>query len=329
MMGLTVLGRSWRGGLVMRASRIVLLSLGFTLVVVVGLTLVSPSLDDLFVENPYWNGLSTFYRSVDPVRLESLGDWGGSLVPAGNSTLFIIGPDSGFDSVDSRVVYDYLLEGGRVVLMDDFGSGNMLLDGLNSSMRFTGGVVEDPLFFETDYGLPVVLGVGLGGVDEVVLNLATGVSGGVVLASTSPFSHYRGEMGEGDLGAIPVVAWQRFGEGALFVVGDSSVFINSMIDYRDNGLFLGALARGVVFIDESHLMPTRLTVVKGFIGDFYLFFVPLEIRYLCLGLVGVLVFKLKWETSDVEEEDDVVARVLERHIGWDPDLVKRIKDMRE
>ena len=105
----------------MKVSRVVMVSLGFSLVVLVALTMWMPSVDDLFVENPYWNGLSGFYVECDPIRLDVLSDWGSFLVPADNSTLFIIGPDSEFDVFDAEAVSDYLGSGGRVVLMDDFG----------------------------------------------------------------------------------------------------------------------------------------------------------------------------------------------------------------
>lgn len=314
----------------MKVSRVVMVSLGFSLVVLVALTMWMPSVDDLFVENPYWNGLSGFYVECDPIRLDVLSDWGSFLVPADNSTLFIIGPDSEFDVFDAEAVSDYLGSGGRVVLMDDFGSGNQLLELLGLDTRFTGLSLEDPLFYEGDFGFPVVLDVGLAGVDEVVLNLPTGLEGGgTVLASSSPFSHYVGVVDSGDLGSVPVIVRVSVGEGVLFVVSDSSVFINSMIDYRDNRALLGALARGRVFVDESHMMATRLTRAKGFYRGFYGFFDRFEYRYLFLGLVGVLVFKLKWETGEKIEEDDVVSQVMMAHPGWDRDLVEHVHRLRE
>lgn len=312
----------------MKSSKIIIGSLGLTLVVVVAITMYTPSLDDLFVENPYWNGLSTVYREHDPIRLDSLEQWDTYLVPADNSSMFIIGPDQGFSEADALAVHDYLGDGGRVVLMDDFGSGNQLLELLGVRTRFTGEKLLDPLFFELDHGLPVLLDVKFSGVDEVVLNLPTGLSGeGVVLARSSSFSYLESGEDETELESIPIIMRVNVDGGELIIIGDSSIFINSMIDYRDNRKLLEVLVRDQMFIDESHLLPTRLTRAKEFFRRVHGFFQRAELRYLCIAGLGVLLFKFKWETGEPVEEDDV-NRVLMSHPGWSRWQVEQIKKQR-
>ena len=316
----------------MRTSKIVISSLSLTLIFVVLVTLWMPSIDDLFVETPYWNGLSGLYSVYEPVRLRDLGDWDKHLSPASNSTLFVIGPSSDFDEFDGIAVYDFLVDGGRVVLMDDFGTGNQLLELLELDVRFDGSLLEDPLFYEGDYGFPVILDIDFEDVDEIVMNLPTGLTHeGGVIASSSPFSYLKtgDQINSDDMGAIPVIVSESIGEGEMIVISDSSLFINSMRSYKDNEKLLEALVRGDMLIDESHLMPSRLTQAKATYRGVYELFSRVEIRYLFLALIGFGLFKLKWETEPNIKEEDEVQRVMEIHPSWDRELVNQIHDMRK
>ncbi|MBD3206883.1 hypothetical protein GF319_11155, partial [Candidatus Bathyarchaeota archaeon] len=122
----------------MRARTAVALGLAASLVVIIVLTYAFEPLDDLLVENPYCNGLSTMYREYKPIRVKDLTELGSHVLDPGESTLMIIGPSKAFAPGEVDAVKRYLEIGGRVVLMDDFGTGNQLLEGLGVEARFTG-----------------------------------------------------------------------------------------------------------------------------------------------------------------------------------------------
>ena len=69
----------------------VLLGVSFSLICIVVFSSFYPEVNDLWVENQFWNGLSRFYFIENPVRFESLAELEIVVNPSG-STLFIIGP---------------------------------------------------------------------------------------------------------------------------------------------------------------------------------------------------------------------------------------------
>ena len=90
-----------------------LLGLGLLVISVVIVASVYPVLDDFWVENPSWNGLSEFYRVANPVRVKNLDELG-DFDPF-DYTLFLVGPSRGFSDGDIAAVEAFLDGGGRVV----------------------------------------------------------------------------------------------------------------------------------------------------------------------------------------------------------------------
>lgn len=163
------------------------------------------------------------------------------------------------------------------------------------------------------------------------MNLPTGLTlGETVSAYSSPFSYLKtgDQVSSDDLGAIPVIVRETIEEGELIVISDSSLFINGMLGYRDNEKLLKVLIRGNLLIDESHLMPSRLTRAKETYRGVYDVFSSPELRYLFLALIGFGLFKLKWETEPSIKEEDEVQQVMVKHPGWDKELVMQIHEMR-
>jgi len=283
-----------------------------------------PALDDLWVENPGWNGLSEFYGCVDPVRVQGAGDLVG--VDPSNSTLFIVGPSRGFSEEDVAGVRRYLVEGGRVVLLDDFGSGNELLEGLGVGTRFNGSLLRDSVFFDPAPEFPRLLNFStyMGG--EVLLNYGSVLSmgeGAQVLVKSSPFSYV--EDGSGvELAAHPVVARIRYGGGVLVLVSDSSVWLNCMIDRVDNRLLLERVVRGVALVDVGHSVPTRLLAFKWWLGDVYGFLSVAEARYGVALLMVYAVFRVKLEGGQVEVDE--VGEILVRHPDWSRERLMWLKE---
>ncbi len=291
--------------------------LGLVLVVtaIVFVASVYPVLDDLWVDNPNWNGLSEFYRSVKPIRVKSGGDLLG-FDPL-NSTLFIVGPSRGFSEENVQGVKSYLLDGGRVVLLDDFGSANELLAGLGLGTRFNGSLLRDVVFFDPVPEFPRLLNFTLYGVGEVVFDYGTVLDLGEraqVLVRSSPLSYLQnGEVINS--GEFPVVARISYGDGVLVLVSDSSVWLNSMIDRADNRELLNHIYRGSVLIDVGHSYPTQLLAFKWWLQDVYAFVDVAEIRYGLALLMVIVVFRVKLR-DEAEVEVDEVEELLNEYPEW-------------
>jgi len=122
---------------VLRVKAVLLFGLVFTSAALVGLTFSYPPLDDLWLENPFWNGLSKVYSRMDPVRIQDLASMGMVVAEPSNSTVLMLGPSKPFSSEEVEVVEGFLVAGGRVVLADEFGTGNSLLDGLELDVHLS------------------------------------------------------------------------------------------------------------------------------------------------------------------------------------------------
>ena len=300
----------------------VLLGLLAAFTLLVGVSAVYPSVDDLWVENPFWNGLSEFYRETKPTRLEELTQLGDVPVP-GNSTLFMIGPSTEFSPLEVTEVNKYIVRGGTVVLADDFGTGNQLLEGLGLETRFDKGLLNDPIFRDGNALMPLVTLT-----DSVmVLNHATVLDlGGDARATawSSPYAYVISvdEAPRPSMIPQPVIAEVVLGLGRLVLVSDSSPLINSMIDRGGNRGLLDMLARGEVMIDEGHSIPSTLTQIKQVLTYTYTVLGNLEIRYglALLMVAGVSLIKLGEEAEHVDE----VEALMRRHPEYDRRLVERL-----
>jgi hypothetical protein len=307
--------------------REVLLGLALLVAGVVAVGSVYPALDDLWVENPGWNGLSSFYNLTDPVRVRDLGELAG--YDPVRCTLFLVGPSRGFTESDVEDIRGFLDMGGRVVLLDDFGSGNELLSGLGLETRFNGGVLRDGVFFDPVPEFPRLLNFSFYDVDELVLNYGSVLDLGErarVLISSTPLSYVNGSSGV-VVGEFPVVAGVRVGDGLLVLVSDSSLWLNSMITRGDNRLFLGELHNGVSLIDVGHSYPTRLLGFQWMMEDLYAVLGLAEVRYLVGVLLVVLVFRLRFDedTGEVVDEIDVV---LMDHPDWSREKLDWLRERR-
>lgn len=309
--------------------------------VITCLILTSPPLDDFLVENPFWNGLSKVYSGMHPIRLRNLADLR-SVADPSDCTVLMLGPSQPFTANDIDSVKEFLVSGGRVVLADDFGTGNRLLQGLDLQVRFSGLLLLDPLFKEKNSRMPWVSNLssyasteelkGLALNYPTVLNNTENVS---VLAWSTPFSYLAATpsppTNDSAAGPFPVMAEVKVGEGSLILISDSSLFINSMLSQGDNMALLKELAGGTVYLDEAHSMPSRLARVRMLLADVYSLLRMTEIRYALTALLVFVVVKVKWSTGEREQEEsevDTVDAVLRKHPEWDGELLEQLEKER-
>lgn len=158
---------------------------------------------DFSIYNQGWNGLSTFREDIEsmgytPVAIQSSM----SVVTRyeGNAVLVITGPVRDFSIDAIFVIFDHLMNGGSVVIADDFGTANAsfaLLNTLISGqvtehapvpvhgiLSYTGGVLLDLNSYDKSPKLPIITDFRPGldggaltvGVSSLHLNWATAIN---------------------------------------------------------------------------------------------------------------------------------------------------------
>jgi hypothetical protein len=240
-----------------------------TLVIIILLALAIwfyPSSEDFRTDNPSWNGLKRFAAEFDASRIESLQ--GSSLTPGGSVLLVI--PYEEFVEPELQELKEYVSSGGTLMIFDDYGYGNHILDYFGLEASFSGKRLLDPLLNYENKWFPKIVDFSetrvTKGVESIVLNHASslsGVSDDQVLARSSAFSFLDvdGDAAwdeDEPTGPLPVAAHIRLDKGSIVLVADPSILINSMIDMENNLTFIRNIV-GIqgpnpkVVVDQSHL----------------------------------------------------------------------------
>lgn len=238
-----------------------------------------PSNQDFRPENPFWNGLASFSRQFEATPVSLLD--GLPSEPAG--TTLVIVPYARFTDSELENVRGYISAGGTLLLLDDYGYGNQILEHLELDLRFGQEVLLDPLFNYRNERLVRItdLAATVGdAVDSIVLNHATSLSGALnaqVVAWSSRFSFLdqndNSVWDEGEpRGPLPVAAALPVEEGHLVLVADPSILINSMQGIDDNFSFVGNTIEiqephPDVLLARTHLPEGSLDEAKGFLAS--------------------------------------------------------------
>lgn len=319
----------------MRIKSIVIFSILITSGFLGILTKIAPSIDDLWAENPYWNGLANVQSTIKPIRIDDLTKVGLEVQIVSNSTLLLLGPSKHFDDVDIEIINGYLSNGGRVILADDFGTGNELLEGLDIPVRFTGMLMEDTLYYETKPEMPRIINFTIQneGVNELVMNYPTTLETGEglrIFASSTTTSLVSTDEGDNSysLKAYPVIGLVEKGEGDLVLISDPSLFINSMLGKADNSRLLTSFLKGTVVLDESHSIPTLLTRMKIIIADTYLALGNPFYRYGLVMALVLLIVRTNFDKPEYIEKRDIVEEVLRKHPEWSRNELETLQRMR-
>ncbi len=243
-----------------------------------------------------------------------------ALDPA-TSALIIIGPTKEFTDAEGKLVGDFVRDGGRLVLADDFGTGNSLLSKMGAGSRFSGQLVMD-LAFEKQPEFSVVFDFAP---DPLTTNVSTllfnhpssvtvNISTTSVIANSSVASwrdvngNKLQEPGE-PRGPFPLIARERLGLGTILLLADPSALINGMRGYMDNDAFAENLVidvcreRTEVYFDESHrVFFDPVSATMEFTG---------ELSTTAKALIAAIAFVLTlWLATDFV--DDAVLRIVRR-----------------
>ena len=258
----------------------------------------SPSVQDFMTANSLWNGIQDISEEFDAPSIDSLKELPDS--PQGKTLISIPSLQYGEESLAE--VQEFVTLGGRLLLLDDYGQGNSVLDYLGLEARFNGVPLLDPLFCYRNQQMPKVTDfspeIEREGIELVVLNHAaslTGVAKSDVIAWSSATSFL--DFDEDDKwspaeekGPFPVAAKYQLGRGAVILISDPSIIINSMVRRDDNHSFVNYLiglesGPGDLLIDRQHLGKDPREVSRLGLANVR---AVLSRPYFLLGLVAII-----------------------------------------
>jgi len=245
---------------------VLIITVLLVIVISLGCIWVTPSVRDFMTSNVLWNGLRDFCDETNADIIHVLD----TLPTVTQGVTLVAIPYVKYDDEELSQVEDFVTNGGTLLLMDDYGYGNDVLEHLGVDARFTNVPLLDSLFCYKNPWMPRITdfsGVKGEEVGLVVLNhptSLTGVADSEVVAWSSSYSfldyNEDGVQGVGEeKGPFPVAAKFRLGKGTVALISDPSMVINTMMRRDDNYSLVEYLigsdgtGRGEVLIDRAHL----------------------------------------------------------------------------
>jgi|AntDeeMinimDraft_5_1070356.scaffolds.fasta_scaffold01625_7 hypothetical protein len=322
-------------------------------VTIIGIVLAASSSSAAFGSyNDAWDGASELREQARAVDADSeiVRNTSQYTSRSPNGTLAVVlSPQSSYGPRETDRLRSFVRNGGTLLVAEDFGRhANDLLDGIGAQARVTGQLLRDEQYNYQSTALPIARNISnttaMNGVDGLTLNHGSPVepNGATVLASTSGVayvdSNRNGELDDSDeIGTSPVATAESIGEGRVLVVGDPSLFINTMLDRPGNQAFVRSVfgAHERVLLDYSHAgrLPP-LSVALLVIRDAPL--LQIVLGALAIGAIGLwarrpgIVERLPGRVTTAEESsvasrpEELSAFIRERHPDWDTERTERV-----
>ncbi len=179
--------------------------------------------------NPFWDGVSGV-MTADTRLL-----YGFDGLPSGDSrsTLLIVGPTVNYTADDAARVRAFLQDGGRVVVLDDFGTADSLLLDIDAPITILPAALCQDLDYYKNPSFPDVRGVKNSSLTANVSELVFNYPAALEVADNAEVLARSTTMGWIDLdgngivngkehfGSYPLIARASYGAGELFVAGDA------------------------------------------------------------------------------------------------------------
>lgn len=287
--------------------------------------------EDFSIYNPDWNGATQIKDLISEnhtvISLPARQDL--SLLKSNRSALVVLGPRSNFSENEIEIIQKFVRSGGLLVLADDFGTGNQLLNRFTTSVSFSGLLLQDDVSFWKNSTLAAVT-ANIENVSNITMNYPTSLvipdRSISVLANTSRFgwlskNESRGPQTDRERESYPVIAELAFGQGKIVVISDPSIFINSMLPMQDNRLLLGKLVeeRPIVSFDETGRMPPipafNYTIRNNPSFQYLFAAVVISLAFIYMKRDEISKFKTAKYRFD-PDEDIIISEILSRK-NWD------------
>ncbi|MEM4140122.1 MAG: DUF4350 domain-containing protein [Nitrososphaeria archaeon] len=318
---------------------IALAALASTITILALSTIIPPS-EDFMPDNPYWNGHSTLAKTVNAKFIDPKTIF---LEPE-KTVLFIISPQKNITEDYIQFLRGFLESGGTIVLMDETGKINPLLEALNIKVKVEGYPIIDPIYYYRSWKLPKITSIDITAITKNVSSIVTNIPTAIrvesiqdikVLAYTSYFSYMDidgdGQPSKDDvIGPFPIAAEVSYGIGKIIVFSDSSLFINSVIDLGDNRILLENIVREkMVIVDSSQWNTSVHAKIRTLTLQAYNIVSVPEIKYSVVACATIVTYITVRVWKEEEEKADEIQQILERHPEWNPQLLKTLKEARE
>lgn len=207
---------------------------------------------------------SDWEGAAELVRLARSELGAARVVPTGQIDFGELKPDDGLlllypeHSLDVDELSRFMRAGGRVILLDDFGRGEGLLQSFGMERVPAPRHPAESLRHNPQLALaePASAHPVVADVNRVVTNHPTGLSH----PDLSPVLKIRSEGDEAD---VFVAVAGAVGQGRLLAVGDPSIVMNSMLKYAGNKTFARGLIRYAVDSDAWGKRGGRLFIASG------------------------------------------------------------------
>lgn len=292
---------------------------------------------DYSMFNRDWNGCSKFakkiyqnnYKIVPIISPYNTYDFNQK-----NGVLFIIGPSLDFSDNEVEQVREFLNNGNTIVIADDFGTANQVLEKLNISAKVSKNRVNDMFYYlnddliitcriKNDFGNSITMNV------PSYVNLNEGINEGIILTSLVSSSGKKEK-------AYPIMVETKYSSGKIIIISDPDIFTNGMYEFNNEFLeeFLAYLNSEVYFFDEAHragfdpydlgVMYLHSSVSKN--AMFLIFVIVMLVGYLNeTGLIKkMLNFKRKQNLNE-----KMLKKIAENHNIDVEDLKKVITKIKE
>ena len=259
----------------MKTSRL----MGLVIILVVFVSLAAiwfyPSVQAFMASNTMWNGINKFSKEFNVQNIDSFA----ALPVAPKQDVLIAVPYVPYTTDELAQMKQFVENGGKLVMMDDFGYGNSFLEYAGIPARFDNTPLLDPLFNYKNEYFPRILdfnaSVTSSDIKVIAFNHGTalsGVSQSQVLAWSSSMSfldtNQNGNLDPGETqGPFVVAASISLGEGTVDLVSDSSMIMNAAAGSNDNNAFVNYLmtSNGTpakVLFDRSQVTKSPLDASK-------------------------------------------------------------------
>jgi hypothetical protein len=281
----------------MKIQHVLVITVVIVLIVSVVCISLFPSIHDFMEYNTTWNGIRYSLNEIDATTV----DFSQESTKLDSSNILISVPYMQYNNGELEQVKIFVDNGGTLVVMDDYGYGNSIMEYFNIDCRFSGDSLLDPLFCYKNQWFPKITDFSPlvnKDVKLVILNHATSLLNTehtevIAWSSSSSFLDHNGNESwdSAELkGPLPVATELHFGKGAVILVSDPSILINSMMGKADNSMFFSNLINssgntGAVLLDTSHLVKNPMDIIKPKLASIVGI---LSQPYAVLGIVALL-----------------------------------------
>ena len=290
----------------MKTSRLMSLVIIIVVLVSLGSIWFYPSVQAFMASNTMWNGINKFDNEFNVQNIDSLA----ALPDPPQKDVLISIPYLDYTPDQLTQMEQFVENGGKLILMDDFGYGNSFLEYAGIPARFDNIPLLDPLFNYKNEYFPRILtfnsSITASGIKVIVFDHGTalsGVSQSQALAWSSNMSfldnNKDGNMDNGETnGPFVVAADYSLGKGTIDLVSGPSLIMNAVPGTNDNSAFITYLinSNGTpdnILFDRANMPNAPLDTAKIALANLRRI---MSEPYVILGTIALVFVIITWYT---------------------------------